>query len=38
MKLAIAGDSAGEELAKLLADHLGKTYDVTNVSHTESGA
>ena len=37
MRLAIAGDSAGEALAKVLSDHLGKTYDVTNVSHTESG-
>jgi RpiB/LacA/LacB family sugar-phosphate isomerase len=37
MKLAIAGDSAGEGLAELLADHLGKTYDVTNISHTDSG-
>lgn len=37
MKIAIAGDSAGEGLAKLLADHLAKTYDVTEVSRTDAG-
>jgi ribose 5-phosphate isomerase B len=37
MKLAIAGDSAGEGLAKLLAEHLGKTFDVTDVSRPEAG-
>jgi len=37
MKLAVAGDSAGEGLAKLLAEHLGKTFDVTDVSRTEPG-
>lgn len=37
MKLAIAGDSAGEGLAKVLAEHLGKTFDVTEVSRTEAG-
>ena len=37
MKLAIAGDSAGEGLAKLLAKHLGKTFDVTEVSTTDAG-
>lgn len=32
MKLAIAGDSAGEGLAKVLADHLKVTHEVTEVS------
>ena len=37
MKIAIAGDSAGEALAATLAEHLKSSYDVTNVSHTDSG-
>lgn len=37
MKLAIAGDSAGEGLAKILADHLSATHDVSEVSRTEDG-
>ena len=37
MKLAIAGDSAGEELAKTLAEHLGASHDVSEVSHGDSG-
>lgn len=41
MKLAIAGDSAGEGLAKLLAEYLAEnlagTCDVTEVSRTETG-
>jgi ribose 5-phosphate isomerase B len=32
MKLAIAGDSAGEGLAKVLADHLKARFDVSEVS------
>lgn len=32
MKLAIAGDSAGEGLAKVLADHLKSKHEVTEVS------
>ena len=32
MKLAIAGDSAGEGLAKVLADHLKGKYEVSEVS------
>ena len=32
MKLAIAGDSAGEGLAKVLADHLKNKHEVTEVS------
>lgn len=37
MKIAIAGDSAGEELAKILADHLKDRYDVLEVSRAGSG-
>lgn len=37
MKLAIAGDSAGEGLAKVLAEHLSATHEVSEVSHTEHG-
>ncbi|WP_170603641.1 D-erythrulose-4-phosphate isomerase [Ruegeria arenilitoris] len=37
MKIAIAGDSAGEGLAKTLAMHLAKTHDVADVSRTEDG-
>lgn len=37
MKIAIGGDSAGEGLAKVLADHLRSEYDVTEVSRTENG-
>ncbi len=37
MKLAIAGDSAGEGLAKVLADHLKDRHEVSEVSRTEAG-
>lgn len=37
MKLAIAGDSAGEGLAKTLAEHLSKAHDVSEVSRTPDG-
>ncbi|MFK7764572.1 MAG: RpiB/LacA/LacB family sugar-phosphate isomerase [Roseobacter sp.] len=37
MKLAIAGDSAGEGLAKTLAAHLGTTHDVHEISHGTAG-
>ena len=37
MRLAIAGDSAGEGLAKILADHLERAHEVTDVSRTEAG-
>lgn len=37
MKLAIAGDSAGEGLAKILAEHLKSTHDVAEISRTEAG-
>ncbi|MCO5081018.1 MAG: RpiB/LacA/LacB family sugar-phosphate isomerase [Rhizobiaceae bacterium] len=38
MKIAVAGDSAGEGLAKILADHLKNTHEVDEVSRTEAGA
>ncbi len=38
MKLAIAGDSAGEGLAKVLADHLKDKHEVAEISRTEGGA
>ncbi|MFN3275730.1 MAG: RpiB/LacA/LacB family sugar-phosphate isomerase [Paracoccus sp. (in: a-proteobacteria)] len=38
MKLAIAGDSAGEGLAKVLADHLKDRFDVAQISRTDAGA
>ncbi|MFK7856681.1 MAG: RpiB/LacA/LacB family sugar-phosphate isomerase [Granulosicoccus sp.] len=38
MKIAIAGDSAGEGLAKILADHLSGSFDVSEVSQTAAGA
>ncbi|MEQ3644496.1 MAG: RpiB/LacA/LacB family sugar-phosphate isomerase [Paracoccus sp. (in: a-proteobacteria)] len=37
MKLAIAGDSAGEGLAKVLADHLRDRFDVAEISRTDEG-
>lgn len=37
MKLAIAGDSAGEGLAKVLADHLRARHDVSEISRTDAG-
>ncbi len=37
MKIAVAGDSAGEGLAKILADHLKNTHEVSEVSRTEAG-
>ncbi|RWL76832.1 MAG: ribose 5-phosphate isomerase B [Mesorhizobium sp.] len=37
MKLAIAGDSAGEALAKILADHLKDKHEVSEVSRTDAG-
>lgn len=38
MKIAIAGDSAGEELAKRLARDLSTTHELVEVSRTEQGA
>lgn len=37
MKIAIAGDSAGEGLAKVLADHLKDRHEVSEVSRTDDG-
>lgn len=37
MKVAVAGDSAGEGLAKVLADYLGEKYEVSEVSRTDEG-
>ena len=37
MKLAIAGDSAGEGLSKLLADHLKGRFEVSEISRTDAG-
>ena len=36
MRLAIAGDGAGESLAKVLADHLKGSYEVSEISRTSS--
>lgn len=33
MKIAIAGDSAGEPLAKVVAEHLKNRYEVSDISH-----
>jgi ribose 5-phosphate isomerase B len=38
MKLAIAGDSAGEDLAKALATHLESRFDVVDVSRRDGVA
>ncbi|TCU29358.1 ribose 5-phosphate isomerase B [Rhizobium azibense] len=38
MKLAIAGDSVGEGLAKILAEHLKDRFEVHEVSRTNAGA
>ncbi len=38
MKIAVAGDSAGEGLAKILADHLKGAHDVSEISRTDAGA
>ena len=37
MKIAVAGDSAGEGLSKIIADHLKGRFDVSEVSHTDAG-
>ena len=37
MKLAIAGDSAGEGLSKVLADYLKDRFDVSEISRTDAG-
>lgn len=37
MKIAIAGDSAGQGLAKVLADHLSNKFEVDEISRTGEG-
>lgn len=37
MKIAIAGDSPGERLAHMLAEHLKDRFEVFEVSRTENG-
>jgi ribose 5-phosphate isomerase B len=37
MKVAVAGDSAGEGLAHTLAEYLKTRFEVAEVSHTEAG-
>lgn len=37
MKIAIAGDSAGEGLAKIFAEHLNGRFDVAEISRTGEG-
>lgn len=37
MKIAVAGDSAGEDLAKILAEYLSTTHNVSDLSRTEAG-
>ena len=37
MKIAVAGDSAGEGLAEVLVEHLSKGHDVENVSRSDQG-
>ncbi len=37
MKIAVAGDSAGEGLAKVLADHLAGKHEVAEISRTDAG-
>lgn len=38
MKIAVAGDSAGEGLAKTLADYLGARHEVSEISRTDDVA
>lgn len=37
MKIAVAGDSAGEGLAKALADHMKDKHEVAEISRTDQG-
>ncbi|KJZ18228.1 RpiB/LacA/LacB family sugar-phosphate isomerase [Loktanella sp. S4079] len=37
MKIAVAGDSAGKDLAKALSEYLSTTYEVENLSETPDG-
>lgn len=36
MKIVVAGDSAGEGLAAILAEHLAGSHDVTEISRTDA--
>ena len=38
MRVAVAGDSAGEGLAKVLADHLGRAHQVSEISRVDGAA
>lgn len=38
MKIALAGDSAGEPLSRILAEYLSERFDVSEISRTEEGA
>lgn len=37
MKIAVAGDSAGESLATVLAEHLKNSFEVSEISQTDNG-
>ena len=37
MKIAVAGDSAGEGLSRILAEYLSDRYEGSEISHTNSG-
>ena len=37
MKIAVAGDSAGEGLSRILAEYLSDRYEVSEISHTDVG-
>lgn len=37
MKIAVAGDSAGESLASILSEHLADNFDVSHISRTADG-
>lgn len=37
MKIAVAGDSAGEDMAKRLAEHLSAFHEVSEISRTDAG-
>ncbi|MBO6775413.1 MAG: RpiB/LacA/LacB family sugar-phosphate isomerase [Marinibacterium sp.] len=37
MKVAVAGDSAGQGLSRILAEYLSDRYEVSEISHTDAG-
>ena len=37
MKIAVAGDSAGQGLSRILAEYLSDRYEVSEISHTDAG-